>query len=256
MSNRSSTVNDGVQPVTAGKSSTRDVAAILVAGGSSSRFGKPKQFELLGNLPVYQHVARTFAMVDVIHTIILVGPTAHVDEMERGMSGMHIPAKYKVVAGGPMRQDSVANGLDALKNESEIKIAIVHDVARALVDSGLILSVIGAIREHGSAVAGLEIVDTLKRVVDHEIVETVDRTNLWRAQTPQGAKIELLRAAYDYAREAKFQGTDESQLLEGIGEQPRLVPGSNMNFKITYPIDLDRARLAVKDGMVNVPIRN
>ncbi|HEY3873872.1 MAG TPA: 2-C-methyl-D-erythritol 4-phosphate cytidylyltransferase [Candidatus Kapabacteria bacterium] len=228
-----------------GASTTRDVAAILVAGGSSIRFGKPKQFELLGDIPIYEHVVRVFANVNVIHTIVLVSRADDLEEMERGLKQMELPTKFHLVAGGETRQDSVSNGLNALKKESDIAIAVVHDVARPLVDEGLILSVIGAIRQYGSAVAGLEIVDTLKRVVNHEIVETVNRENLWRAQTPQGGRIELLRAAYDAAREAKIQGTDESQVLEHMGEQPRLVAGSNMNFKITYPIDLERARLTI-----------
>ncbi len=227
----------------------RDVAAILVAGGSSTRFGSSssamsrKQFETIGELPMYQLVARTFSRVEPVHTIVLVGRAEDLSEMEQGLRAMNLPVKWKVVTGGETRQDSVANGLRAIRGEREIKIGIVHDVARALVDQALILSVIQAIREHGSAVACLEIVDTIKRAEGREIMETVPRENLWRAQTPQGARIELLRTAYESAREANFHGTDESQLLERIGEHPRLVTGSEMNFKITYPSDLERARL-------------
>jgi 2-C-methyl-D-erythritol 4-phosphate cytidylyltransferase len=147
-----------------------------------------------------------------------------------------------VVAGGETRQDSVEKGIRALQKVDGVRIALVHDAARALVEDSVVLSVIGAVREYGSAVAAIEVVDTIKRVVEGEIVETVSRENLWRAQTPQGAKIELMLAAFDSAREAGFQGTDESQLLERIGETPRLVQGNDLNFKITYPADLERAR--------------
>jgi 2-C-methyl-D-erythritol 4-phosphate cytidylyltransferase len=230
----------------------RDVAAILVAGGSSVRFGSSssamsrKQFELIGDLPMYQYVARTFSRVESIHTIVLVGPSTDLSEMEAGLQSLNLPMQWKVVSGGATRQESVANGLRATHDDN-IKIAIVHDVARALVDEALIRSVIDAIREHGSAVACLEVVDTIKRASNNEIIETIPRENLWRAQTPQGAKIELLRAAYDAAHKMNFQGTDESQLLERTGVHPLIIRGSEMNFKITYPIDLERARAVIKN---------
>jgi 2-C-methyl-D-erythritol 4-phosphate cytidylyltransferase len=227
--------------------SMRDVAAILVAGGSSTRFGNRKQFETIGDLPMYQYVAHTFSRVAPIHTIVLVGPEQDVSEMEAGLRGLNLPVHWKVVPGGATRQDSVAIGLRAIRDEPEIKIGIVHDVARALVDEELILSVIAGIREHGSAVAGLEIVDTIKRVANNEIIETVPRENLWRAQTPQGARIELLHAAYESASETNVQATDESQLLERMGIHPRIVKGNALNFKITYPTDLERARLAIQN---------
>ncbi len=228
-----------------GSHTIRDVAAILVAGGSSTRFGKPKQWEELGGLPLFEYVARTFAAIEPVHTVVIVGPEEEVPRMEASMGKLKLPIAWKVVAGGETRQDSAGHGLRAVHDDPNIKIVLVHDVARPLVDAVVILSVIGAVREHGSAVPAIEIVDTIKRVADGNIVETVSRTNLWRAQTPQGARLELLRAAFAAARDTHFQGTDESQLLERIGEQPHLVPGSNMNFKITYPIDLDRARLAI-----------
>jgi 2-C-methyl-D-erythritol 4-phosphate cytidylyltransferase len=219
----------------------RDVAAILVAGGASVRFGSRKQFELIGDLPMYQYVARTFSHVESTRTIIVVGPFADIGEMGAGMRSLNLPVNWNVVAGGETRQESVENGLRAL-HDDEIKIAIVHDVARALVDEVLIRSVIEAIREHGAAAACIEVVDTIKRAEKDEIIETIPRENLWRAQTPQGAKIELLRDAYTAAREANFQGTDDAQLLERIGVHPAIVRGSEMNFKITYPSDLERMR--------------
>ena len=223
----------------------RDVAAILVAGGSSVRFGSRKQFELIGGLPMYQYVASTFSRVESIHTIVLVGPSADIAEMEAGLRSLNLPMQWSVVSGGDTRQESVANGIRAIDGNG-INIAIVHDVARALVDKSLIRSVIEAIREHGAAVACIPVVDTIKRAVDNEIIETIQRENLWRAQTPQGARVELLRAAHDNARKANVQATDESQLLERTGIHPRIMKGSELNFKITYPSDLERARLTIQ----------
>jgi 2-C-methyl-D-erythritol 4-phosphate cytidylyltransferase len=224
----------------------RDVAAILVAGGSSERFGRPKQFELIGNLPIYQYVARTFAHIEAVSTVILVGPEQEVPTMEAGMLGLILPIEWMVVSGGESRQESVGKGFDAIRELAGVEIVLVHDVARVHVDETIILSVIAAIREHGSAIAAIEVVDTLKLAAHDEIVETVSRENLWRAQTPQGANIDLMLAAFDSARKANFQGTDESQLLERIGEHPRIVQGSELNFKVTYPSDLERARVATK----------
>jgi 2-C-methyl-D-erythritol 4-phosphate cytidylyltransferase len=224
----------------------RDVAAILVAGGSSTRFGSRKQFEIIADLPMYQYVARTFSRIETIHTIVLVGPSAAIAEMEAGLRSVNLPTRWEVVAGGETRQESVANGLGTIVG-NEINVAIVHDVARALVDDATIRSVIEAIREHGAAVACIPVVDTIKRVESDEIVETVPRENLWHAQTPQGARLELLRAAHDAANKANVQTTDESQLLERAGIHPRIVKGSEMNFKITYPSDLERARAAMQN---------
>lgn len=242
-------------------SSTRDVAAILVAGGSSLRFRSerdgqplPKQMEMLVDLPIYLHVVRTFSLIPSMHTIVLVGRSEEVATMEQGIREFAPAIHWKVVSGGESRQQSVRNGLRALEGIEPVRIALVHDVARALVEDVVILSVIGAVREHGSAIPGIEVVDTIKRVVDHEIVETVSRQNLWRAQTPQGARIELLRAAFDAADESGLQGTDESQLLEAIGEQPYLVPGSDLSFKITYLADLERARYVAKNMQAIKPL--
>jgi 2-C-methyl-D-erythritol 4-phosphate cytidylyltransferase len=225
---------------------SRDVAVIVAAAGVGSRYGTQKQFEMLGDIPIYQHVVRTFAAIEPVHTIILVGREEDVVVFRNGLRELSPPVRWEVVVGGPTRQDSVANGLQAVKTLKDISIVLVHDVARALVDDSLILSVISAVREHGSAVAGIPVVDTLKRVVGGETVETVARENLWRAQTPQGAWLPLLLTAFDAAHASNYNGTDEAELLERIGERPCVVVGSERNFKITYPADLDRARSLVR----------
>ena len=224
----------------------RDVAAIVVAAGSGNRFGAAKQFELLGDLPVYLHVARTFSVIEPVRYLVFVTRPDDIERMKQGLLGLRPPIGWMVVAGGETRQDSVAAGIEAIRKLPDIEIVLVHDVARALVDDVVILNVIGAARENGSAIAGLPIVDTLKRVAESEIVETVPRDDLWRAQTPQAARLPLMLTAFDQAKAENYQGTDESQLLERVGEQPRIVLGSELNFKITYPQDLERARRIVK----------
>jgi 2-C-methyl-D-erythritol 4-phosphate cytidylyltransferase len=225
----------------------RDVAVIVAAGGTGNRYGKAKQFEMLGELPIYQYVVRTFSAIEPVHSVILVGREADLPTLQQGLQELNPPINWKVVAGGESRQDSVERGLRAVREIQDISIVLVHDVARVLVDDTIILSVIGAIREYGSAIAGIKFVDTLKRVIEHEIVETVARESLWRAQTPQGARLPQMLAAFEEARKSGYQGTDEAELLERIGEQPRLVEGSELNFKITYPADLERARYLLRN---------
>ena len=219
-----------------------DVAAILVAGGSSTRFGTPKQFEMIGGLPMYQYVARTFSRINSIGRIVLVGPATYLSEMKAGMASIGIHTDWAVVEGGETRQESVSNGLASLTNCEHVSIVIVHDVARALIEEATINSVIDAIREHGAAIAAIPVVDTLKRILDGVVEGTVSRENLWRAQTPQGARIELLRNAFRHAANARHIGTDEAELLEKSGVKPRIVEGSERNFKLTYRHDLERAR--------------
>lgn len=224
----------------------RDVAAIVVAAGSGNRFGAAKQFELLGDVPVYLHVVRTFSVIEPLRYLVMVTRPDDVDRMKQGLLGLRPPIEWMVVPGGETRQDSVAAGIEAIRKLPDIQIVLVHDVARALIDDVVVLNVIGAAREFGSAIAGLPIVDTVKRVAESEIVETVPREDLWRAQTPQAARLPLMLTAFDQAKAERYQGTDESQLLERIGEQPHIVNGSELNFKITYPADLERARQIVK----------
>ncbi|MDP4199847.1 MAG: 2-C-methyl-D-erythritol 4-phosphate cytidylyltransferase [Bacteroidota bacterium] len=220
----------------------RDVGVIIAAAGSGSRFGKVKQFELLGDLALYQYVARTFSSIESIRALVLVGREEEVPTYEAGLRELKLECECHVVSGGATRQESVAKGLDVFRAFDGIEVLLVHDAARALVNPPLIEAVIRAVREHGSAIPGLPVVDTLKRTDGQRIIETVSRENLWRAQTPQGARLELMLGAYDVAPDILRTATDEAQLLERIGEHPWIVPGSESNFKITYPADLERAR--------------
>jgi 2-C-methyl-D-erythritol 4-phosphate cytidylyltransferase len=220
----------------------RDVGVVIAAAGSGDRFGKPKQFETLGGLAIYQHVVRTFSRIPAVGAIVVVTRDPDCPEMERGLSALNLVCEWRVISGGKTRQESVANGLRELQLIGQPSIALVQDVARALVSEACILNVIEAIRTHGAAIAAIPLVDTLKRVKEGGVIETVSRQNLWRAQTPQGALLADLLAAFDAARAAGYQGTDEAELLERIGKMPSIVEGSELNFKITYPTDLEWAR--------------
>jgi 2-C-methyl-D-erythritol 4-phosphate cytidylyltransferase len=224
----------------------RDVGVVIAAAGSGSRFGVAKQFELLDGLPLYQYVVRTFSQIAAVRAIVVVGREADVPSYEKGLAELAPECEWRVVAGGASRQESVAKGLEVLTEFDDIEILLVHDAARALVEPGLIEAVIEAVRTSGAAVPALPIVDTLKRTNGKRIIETVSRENMWGAQTPQGARFETMLQAYDVTPDILLSATDESQLLERVGVQPELVPGSDRNFKITYPDDLERARLILQ----------
>jgi 2-C-methyl-D-erythritol 4-phosphate cytidylyltransferase len=121
-------------------------------------------------------------------------------------------------------------------------VIVVHDAVRPFVTRALIDRVIAAARAGGAAICALPIAETVKRVRDHVVEATVDRSGLWAVQTPQAFRAELLREAHEKARRDTFLGTDESMLVERLGHPVTVVPGLADNVKITTPDDLRRAR--------------
>ena len=145
--------------------------------------------------------------------------------------------RVKLVEGGPSRAASVKAALDVV--DPSCKVVLVHDAARPFVSSETISSVIEASRSKGS-IAAVPVSDTIKRIGPdgHTILETVDRNDLWRAQTPQGCPLQFLIAAYDMAlTRGGWEGTDEASLLEYAGYQVTLVADLASNFKITTEAD-------------------
>ncbi len=209
------------------------VAAIIVAAGEGKRFGQMKQFVYLRGKPVLEWTLESFQGHPEIGTIVLVLP----DEQDRKHYQMRYGKILDVVRGGEQRQDSVWQGFRLL-GEGAADIVLVHDGARPLVDAALITRIIGEAREHGAAVPILPLVDTMKEVRDREVVRTVDRSVIFRIQTPQGFQYPTLKKALESARKDRFTGTDEAMLAERIGIPVRAVDGDARNIKITTPLDL------------------
>ncbi len=207
------------------------IAAILVAAGSGSRFGAetPKQFLLLAGKPVVRHAAEALAA-----HVSLLQPVGDATVIEAALSGIHgcLPA----VSGGATRQDSVRAGLEALVRH-EPDIVLVHDAARPVIPEGTIPALLAALAEAPGAIPGAPVADTLKRVVRGVIVDTVSRSELFRAQTPQAFRFSTLLAAH---RAGPLGATDDASLLEAAGQTVEVVPGSDDNIKLTYPEDLVR----------------
>jgi len=226
------------------------VFVILPAAGIGTRMaattgGAPKQFLSLKGLPILLHSLNAFLAVPAITAVYVAvreSEQARVADLiaEHGLSD-----KVHVVTGGDARQDSVANALTALPSHSPDDIVLVHDAVRPLIDTATIARTIAAIEKHGAAIVAFPAIDTIKQVertADGALItSTIPRELIVHAQTPQGARVPLLRKAFADAAADGFLGTDESSLLERAGIPVFVVPGSSRNFKVTQPGDLEIA---------------
>ncbi|MFO1027731.1 MAG: bifunctional 2-C-methyl-D-erythritol 4-phosphate cytidylyltransferase/2-C-methyl-D-erythritol 2,4-cyclodiphosphate synthase [Acetobacteraceae bacterium] len=207
------------------------VAAIIVAAGTGSRFGAdiPKQFLTLAGKPVIRHAAE--ALAAEVALLQPVGDAATIDPLLAGVPGL-LPS----VPGGETRQDSVRLGLEALEPHAP-DMVLVHDAARPVIPAGTIPALLAALAESPGAIPGAPVADTLKRVERGIITETVPRTGLFRAQTPQAFRFAALLQAH---RSGATGATDDASLLEAVGLAVEVVPGSDDNIKLTYPEDFAR----------------
>ncbi len=199
------------------------VWTIVVAGGSSQRFGRPKQYELLGDARVIDHamaIARSAS-----DGVVLVVPADDV-------------AAEGGVAGGQSRSASVRNGLEAVP--ADATIICVHDAARPFADVALYRAVVASVAAGADcAIPGVAVVDTIKVINGAgTVVSTPERSWLRAVQTPQAFRADVLRAAYAGGGE----GTDDASLVEAMGGIAVVVPGREDNRKITFPEDLNWAR--------------
>lgn len=217
--------------------------AILAAGGRGTRMAtvQPKQLLLLAGKPILVRSCRALAQLPAIKEIVVVAPAAHMQQCRQLCHTLLPPdqvARLIFTPGGTTRQDSVQAGLESLS--PTLALVLVHDAARPLVEADLLLRCLHAASCHGAAIAALPVTDTLKDVAAESgtIRATIDRTNLWRAQTPQVVRRDLLQQAFRTAAAHGFQGTDEAALLEHAGIGVQVVPGSERNLKITRPEDL------------------
>lgn len=217
------------------------VAAIIAAGGSGSRLGAgtPKQFLPIGDETILGRSIDAFVEHPRVNEVILVLPSGTtIDEGARGG-----PGKLRGVAGGARRQDSVANGFDALSAQAEI--VLVHDAARPFVSADVISRAIDAASQFGAAIVAVPVSDTVKQVTMEDgrtvIAGTIPRESIFLAQTPQAFRRGVLAKAIALGRSGA-DATDEAALAELAGYPVHIVEGDVENVKITTAADLDRAR--------------
>ena len=196
----------------------------------------PKQFLLVDGKPILHHTLSVFDQCSVVDEIVLVVSEKEIDKAQQEIESFH-PKVTKVIAGGEQRQDSVSNGLLSL--DSKTDVVVIHDGVRPFVSPDLIRETVEAARDFGAAIAAIPVSDTIKKVDKEGRVErTVDRSGLWRIQTPQTFQVSLLKEAFEKARVDNFYGTDESSLIEYLGREVKVIPGSEFNIKITRSEDL------------------
>lgn len=207
-----------------------EVWAIVLAGGSGSRFGAatPKQYELLQGRRVIDWSLD--AARSVAGGVVLVVAPDHADRAE--------PAADVIVVGGASRSESVRAGLAAVPRD--VQVIVVHDAARPLASPALFRAVVDAV-EHkvDGAIPGVPVTDTIKRVADASVVDTIARDDLVAVQTPQAFRAGVLRLAHRQGGDA----TDDAALVEQMGGSVVVVPGEPHNIKITHPQDLVVAAL-------------
>ncbi len=205
---------------------------------------QPKQFLALDGVPILIHSLRAFAAAERVKTIYVAVRGTEIERVAAQAEEFGFADRVRVVEGGDNRQESVAHALAALPAEAD-DIVLVHDAVRPLIDAATIDRTIDAVIEHGAAIVGLPAVDTIKQVqrTAHGavITSTIPREFIVQAQTPQGFRFGLLQKAFAEATADGFVGTDEASVVERAGLPVVVVPGSQVNLKITQPGDLELA---------------
>jgi 2-C-methyl-D-erythritol 4-phosphate cytidylyltransferase len=220
--------------------STPQVHVLIPAAGHGTRFGGVmlKQYLPVCGKPVLAHSIKVFQFHPLVSSITVV--LAEDDQWFESAVGL-LAATVKTVIGGDTRAQSVRNGLRYIaENYSETDWVLVHDAARpCLSPSRLEKFLEQGLESADGAILAMPVGDTLKRAGDsQEIVSTVDRSELWAAQTPQLFHVGALAEAIDAAQDAGCELTDEASAMEFVGVRPLLVKGSSANIKITHSSDL------------------
>lgn len=222
------------------------VVAIVPSAGLGKRFGPDtnKPFHLLGDKPLIVWSLEVLQTVAEIKEII---PVLKESDMEIGVElfeRYNLTKVRRIAPGGNERQDSVYNGLKAVKGKAGI--VLIHDGARPLVDAEIVRAALNSISGVEGVVVGVPVKDTIKEGHSGIVKRTLSRETLWAIQTPQVFHFDSIMNAYRRAMEEKFYSTDDSALLERSGGKVRIVMGSYSNLKITTPEDISVAEILLK----------
>jgi 2-C-methyl-D-erythritol 4-phosphate cytidylyltransferase len=228
---------------------------IIVAAGRGVRFGRPKQLVEVAGRPLIAWSIATFGSMREIDDLVIATEPEHVEGMQRLAATWAQRLTTRVVPGGATRQESVRAGLAAVPAGCDA--VFVHDGARPLVQVEDVRSGIEAVRPGVAALLAAPVVDTIKVVPPggRVVTRTLDRRELWAAQTPQFATLADLRRAHEAALWENFEATDDAALLERAGIEVVVVPVSGENFKVTVRGDRDLAETILRERSSLVPKR-
>lgn len=224
------------------------VGIVIPAGGRGTRFGggTPKQYLLLAGEPIIIRTIRTALAAEHVCAVVIAAQTsefAHLTSLieHHGI----VDARVVLTEGGSERYESVARGLTH-PSLDPADVILVHDAVRPLASTSLFDRVAAEAAVHGAVVPVIPVADTLKRVdAEGSIIETIDRSAVRRAQTPQGFSASLIRAVYAEALHTGVGGTDCASLCESGGLPVRTIQGEEHNLKITTTFDLAVATMVL-----------
>lgn len=219
------------------------VAAIIVAGGAGERFGSSsgKQLALVAGRPMLARTVEVFEGVEMVDSIVVV---THPERVEEYASALRADSEFAkvcaIVAGGDTRQESVAAGMAAVPKETDI--VAVHDGARPLVTSDIVVAVLEALLADDGidgAAAGYPVFDSVHEVGDGGCVRSsLNRSAVWAAQTPQAFRYSVLEGALRSAQADGFVATDDVALVSKYGGTVTMVHGRRDNVKVTLAEDV------------------
>ena len=227
------------------------VVALIVAAGIGKRMNTKisKPFIPIFGRPILAYTIEKFEQCTFIEKIFLI-----VNQEEKDLCLKEVILKYNfskvqnLIAGGETRQDSVYNGLKNL--DADTDIVVIHDGARPLIEKSIIKESIEVAKEFSAAIVVIPLIDTVKRSnKDFFINETLNRQEIWRAQTPQTFKYDVILSSYHQAYKDKFYSTDDAAIVEKYGHKVKMVIGSEENIKITTPFDIIIAENFLKRGI-------
>ena len=227
------------------------VSVIIPAAGLGTRMGRSaperegtsrKQFMLLNGSPILVHTIRKFVSSPLVSEIVVALRPDDLAWAEELFAQQRFGTTVRAVEGGESRQQSVQNALASISSDTDL--VAVHDAVRPFVERETIERVIQEANDTGAAILGIVPVDTVKQVHRNKVRATIPRERLILTQTPQVFRLELLRQAFEKAREDLFMGTDESSLVERLEQvEVSVVLGTDRNIKITKPSDMQLAQL-------------
>jgi 2-C-methyl-D-erythritol 4-phosphate cytidylyltransferase len=219
-------------------------ALIIPAAGAGKRMQRntPKPFIKLQGRTILEHTLQKFVEVDGLEQVIIATSTAYINEVTSVLAKA-VPGSvsWDCIEGGAERQQSV---FKALQKIADVDLVMIHDAVRPFIKKQHIYDCCKKASESGAAILGIPAKDTIKKVdANGVVVETPDRSSLWQVQTPQVFQTPLIKQAHAKAAEQNHPATDDASLVEWIGKPVHMVQGSVDNIKITYPRDLQQAKI-------------